>query len=64
MGSTVNLCMRYQTLLDEVKEASPMEFDRCSPSVLAFAERSDAEDFVAQNGGTVMTFDELENVYR
>ena len=64
VGSAVNLCMRHQTLLDDVKEASPMEFDRCSPSVLAFAEKSDAENFITLNSGTLMTFEELGKAYR
>ena len=64
VGSAVNLCMRHQTLLDDVKKASPMKFDRCSPSVLAFAEKSDAENFITLNSGTLMTFEELGKAYR
>ncbi len=63
VGSRLNLCMRQQALLDQVKGVSPMEFDRCSPSTLAFVERTDAEKFVAQYGGTLMSFDELEAAF-
>ena len=63
VGSSVNLCVRRQALLDQVKEASPMEFDRCSPSVLAFGDRLDAEKFIERHDGALMTFDELEAAY-
>jgi hypothetical protein len=36
-------------------------FDRCSPSLLAFTNESDARAFVTRNGGRVATLDELQH---
>jgi hypothetical protein len=36
-------------------------FDRCSPSLIAFISRDEAQAFVARNGGRVAILEELEN---
>jgi nitrous oxide reductase accessory protein NosL len=33
-----------------------MDFDRCSPSIIAFAKRSSAEKFASEHGGQVGVF--------
>lgn len=33
--SRVNMCVRQHMLLDEAKQAAPMDFDRCAPSCMA-----------------------------
>lgn len=60
VGSEINLCMREQVLMDAHKEASPLHFDRCSPSVFAFSTEAAAERFRAAHGGAVRPFVELE----
>jgi hypothetical protein len=59
-GSSHNACTHHQP-----KQASsdkrPLEahFDRCSPSILAFATRDLAAAFARENGGRVLPFGEL-----
>ena len=59
VGSAVNHCLRAAPLLDQRKATSHLEFDRCSPSVLAFSSQAQARDFLAKNGGSLSTLDEL-----
>ena len=63
VGSDVNLCMREHVLMDAQKEASELHFDRCSPSVLAFASKQAAERFRDEHGGSVKTFSELTALF-
>jgi hypothetical protein len=57
--SDVNLCMRHPMLADREGGASTMEFDRCSPSMLAFATRERAEEFQHRHGGLLFPFSEV-----
>jgi len=66
VGSNVNHCLRQQSVfdpqraaLDEAKGAGSLEFDRCSPSILAFSNRTAAAQFADQNGGQVSTMGQL-----
>ena len=58
-GSRVVLCMSHEVHMDETKHAQEKIFDRCEPSVYAFARREQAESFAAQNGGVVLSLGEL-----
>lgn len=58
-GSDVNLCGRVRPLIDEMKEPHTVHYDRCTPSLLAFADKTAAARFVEEHGGTIMRFDEL-----
>ncbi|MCZ2075816.1 MAG: nitrous oxide reductase accessory protein NosL [Bryobacterales bacterium] len=58
-GSDVNLCARVRPLIDEVKEPHPVHYDRCTPSLIAFADKTAAARFMEAHGGRVMRFDEL-----
>ena len=58
-GSRVVLCMSHEVHMDETKHAQARIFDRCEPSVYAFARREEAESFAAQNGGVVLSLGEL-----
>jgi len=65
-GSNVNHCLRQhsvfdpqRTTLDHGKEPGSLEFDRCSPSILAFSSRSAAAQFAAREGGRLSTLAEL-----
>ena len=58
-GSDVNLCARANPLIDEVKEPHPVHFDRCTPSLVAFGDKTAAARFIDAHGGTVVRFDEL-----
>jgi len=58
-GSRIVLCEKHEPLLDQTKHPYPRVFDRCVPSLYAFARREEAEAFAAQNGGTVQRLPEL-----
>lgn len=70
VGSKVNLCLQqhsvfdqHATVLDQSKEPGSLEFDRCSPSILAFSDRSSASDFAGWQGGNLMTYDQLRSAF-
>lgn len=53
-GSRVVLCETHEPLLDETKQPHLKTFDRCEPSVYAFARREDADAFAREKGGRVL----------
>jgi hypothetical protein len=53
-GSRVLLCASHEPHLDHTKHPQARTFDRCEPSIYAFARREDADAFVAANGGTLL----------
>lgn len=57
-GSDVNMCAHTQELIVAEKRAADLHYDRCAPSLLAFAERSEAVRFAREHGGTVLLFTE------
>ena len=58
-GSNVILCETHEPLLDTSKQPHDRVFDRCVPSLYAFARREDAEAFAASNGGAVRRLAQL-----
>lgn len=52
-------CSHDAAHMDEMKDMQEITFDRCSPGVFAFANRSDADAFVGKNGGVVLSFTQL-----
>jgi hypothetical protein len=52
-------CTHDQMHMDEMKHDDPLMFDRCSPGAFAFAKKEDAELFIAQNGGQILSMEEL-----
>jgi hypothetical protein len=63
-GSDLNCCVENHVLVGQHEQISPMEFDRCSPSIFAFAQRKEAETFQKQHGGTILSFEELLSAYQ
>lgn len=57
-GSRVTACDRDMHM-NEMKETQDLAFDRCSPGTFTFANRPNAEAFVAENGGAILTFQQL-----
>ena len=55
-GSDVNMCERTKELLGADKQAADLHYDRCAPSLLAFAQRNEAVQFTREHGGEVMPF--------
>ena len=58
-GSRVMACEHKMAVTDESKHAEQMVFDRCPPGTFAFRDRTAADAFVAENGGTVMALAEF-----
>ena len=58
-GSNVIPCVRSHEMLNRDGQPVPMEFDRCSPSIIAFAKRTSAERFAGEHGGRVGRFPEI-----
>jgi hypothetical protein len=55
-ASDVNMCQRTTELMDNDKRAADLRYDRCAPSLIAFAARNDAVQFAREHGGQVMPF--------
>ena len=58
-GSPVVLCERHQPKLDAEKHVYQPVFDRCEPSILAFGQREQAEEFARRQGGAVRRLPEV-----
>jgi hypothetical protein len=59
-ASDVNPCIQHQhAIVNADKRVAAVEFDRCAPSLLAFARREDAAAFAARHSGQVLRFNEL-----
>jgi len=66
VGSDVNHCLQQHSVFDpqrnvfdHARETGNLEFDRCSPSILAFSNRITATQFAERQGGVLATLDEL-----
>ncbi|HLG97872.1 MAG TPA: hypothetical protein VKX49_16280 [Bryobacteraceae bacterium] len=62
-GSDVNMCAHARELVDEEKRPADLHYDRCSPSMLAFKQKSAAMEFARQHGGQVSPFSEIASAY-
>jgi len=58
-GSRVHMCSGPRVKRDEARTPMIELFDRCEPSLLAFAQEQEARDFIAQNGGTLRRLSDL-----
>ena len=63
-NSDVNPCLQHQPAVFADKQPMYSQFDRCSPSILAFASKTAAEDFSRQHGGQVLRFSDLASEYQ
>jgi len=52
-------CSHDTMHMDEMKHNEDLAFDRCSPGAFAFAKKEDAEAFIAQNGGQILSMEQL-----
>ena len=55
-GSDVNMCIRTEDIISPDKRPANLQFDRCAPSLYAFARRNEAVQFAREHGGEVMLF--------
>lgn len=59
VGSDVSPCTHTMMHMGAEKEAYPVHWDRCLPSILAFATPEAAQAFRAVHGGRVRSLDDL-----
>jgi hypothetical protein len=52
--SDVNPCLEHKPALSEAKQPLHLHFDRCVPSLLAFADQQQAMSFAREHGGRVL----------
>jgi hypothetical protein len=62
-GSDVNMCAHTHELIDADKRPAGVQFDRCSPSLLAFGRQEDALQFARMHGGEVVPFSEIVSAF-
>ncbi len=62
-GSDVNLCAHPHELIGADKRPADVQYDRCSPSMLAFGRRTDAEAFTREHGGEALPFAEVVSAF-
>ena len=55
-GSDVNMCAHTHELIGADKRPADIQYDRCAPSLLAFAQEREAIQFSRRHGGTVLPF--------
>jgi hypothetical protein len=60
VGSDVSPCTHTMMRVGAEKEEYSVHWDRCLPSILAFASRESADAFHAQHGGALRSFQELK----
>jgi hypothetical protein len=58
-GSSVNMCETKHELMDADKRSADLLYDRCAPSLIAFGQRNEADQFAREHGGEVKPFTEL-----
>jgi len=52
-------CSHDGMRMDEMKHAETLTFDRCSPGAFAFAKKEEAKTFISQNGGQLLSLEQL-----
>jgi hypothetical protein len=63
-GSRAMACDHDAMRMDEMKQTQELAYDRCSPGTFSFANKLDADAFVATNGGNVISFAQLMSEVR
>lgn len=62
-NTPVVLCERHAPPMDAHKQTYVRVFDRCEPSIFAFAREADARSFAAHNGGDVARLQQVIEKY-
>jgi hypothetical protein len=62
-GSDINMCAQAHEMVDADKRPADVHYDRCAPSLLAFAQEREAIQFSREHGGTVLPFREVAASY-
>jgi hypothetical protein len=59
-NSDLNPCLDHHPAVGENSQPLQAHYDRCAPSILAFADRDSAMAFAGKHGGQVMKFSEMK----
>jgi hypothetical protein len=62
-GSDVNMCAMMHEIATADKRLADVHYDRCAPSLLAFAQQGEAEEFVREHGGKVLPPKEVATAF-
>ena len=57
------MCVASREIINADKRAADAHYDRCVPSLLAFAQRSEAADFAREHGGQVLAFKDAATAF-
>jgi len=55
--------MRKHELIDPDKRVADVAYDRCAPSLLAFATEMEAASFAGEHGGEVLPFKDVASAF-
>ncbi len=58
-GSHAMACDHDAMHMDDMRRPEELAFDRCSPGTFTFASQQEAEAFMRENGGAVVSFGQL-----
>lgn len=58
-GSSMEMCSGPRVRFDQYRMPYVRMFDRCSPSLMAFARKQDAQKFMSTYGGRIQKLDDL-----
>jgi hypothetical protein len=62
-GGDVNMCVRTHALMNADKRSADLQYDRCSPSLLAFGRKEEATQYAREHGGEVLLFSDIASEY-
>jgi hypothetical protein len=62
-GSDINMCAQAHEMMVTDKRRADVQYDRCAPSFLAFAQEREAQQFSREHGGTVLPFPQVAASY-
>lgn len=62
-GGDVNMCVRTHELMNADKRPVDLQYDRCSPSILAFGRKEEAMQYAREHGGEVLAFSQIVSAF-
>jgi hypothetical protein len=62
-GSDINMCATTHEIMTPDKRPADVHYDRCAPSLLAFARQDEAVAFTHEHGGKVLRFNDAASAF-
>jgi hypothetical protein len=63
-NSDVNPCLQHHPATGENSQPLESQFDRCTPSLLAFQDQKSASAFAGEHGGQVVRFSDFASEFQ